>query len=92
MSFERCPYCTVPVRIEHEGDTDESECHAKECPHCGKTFAYRAIVVIEVTSIVQAPCLNGGPHTWQPFRRLGGGAIWKNMQRCEHCGIEEEKP
>jgi len=86
----RCPYCDIPVRIDHEGESDEDECHAKQCPHCERTFSYRAIVSIEITDVSQAPCLNDGPHTWQEFRRFSGGSVWRNMQRCHVCGIEEE--
>lgn len=84
----RCPYCGEEVRIVLEGDSDEGECHAKECRYCTKTFSYRAIVSIEITDVSQAPCLNDGPHTWQGFRRCIG-LEQKTMRRCQHCGIEE---
>ena len=85
-----CPYCSGEIRIEYEGELDEDECHAKECPHCERTFSYRAIVSIEITDVSQAPCLNDGPHAWREFRRYCGGEKWKPMQRCHVCGIEEE--
>ena len=86
-----CPYCSGEIRIEYEGELDEDECHSRECRHCGKTFAYRLCLSVEITDVSQAPCLNDGPHTFQPFRRVIR-CNWVNMQRCKHCGIEEEVP
>jgi ubiquitin C-terminal hydrolase len=86
----KCPYCGETVRIWHEGDGQcEDEPHAKECGHCGKTFGYKVALLLELTDVSQAPCLNDGPHTWQGFRRCIG-LEQKTMRRCQHCGIEEE--
>lgn len=89
MSREYCPYCDMPVSIDHEGDADDDEPYSKQCQHCKQTFSYRAIVSIEITDVSQAPCLNDGPHTWQGFRRCIG-LEQKTMRRCQRCGIEEE--
>lgn len=85
----KCPYCGEEVRIDYAGELDEDEYHSRECRHCGKTFSYHLRLSVEITDVSQAPCLNGGLHTFQSFRRVVR-CNWVDMRRCQHCGIEEE--
>lgn len=89
MSTAECPYCLADVEICHDDGYgyDESRMHHQDCPKCEKTFAFRTMISFDYDT-EQAPCLNGGEHTFMRVRRYGSSGPFE-IDICTACEHEQ---